>query len=91
MNACAECGHLHFVSVHEGYAECPIDGCECEGQDWERGFPHDYVAAKRAAAAKREFEAYWAGSITAQLLPGRDKDSEKRSADRTTLVNLLYC
>jgi hypothetical protein len=34
--SCAECGHLHFLGRLKGYEPCPIDGCDCPGQDWAR-------------------------------------------------------
>lgn len=32
--ACAECGHLHFLGPGLGYCACPIEGCDCQGQQW---------------------------------------------------------
>lgn len=31
---CAECGHLHYLGGGLGWDECPIDGCDCHGQNW---------------------------------------------------------
>jgi len=36
LEACVECGHLHFArtSYTDGYWEiCPIEGCQCRGQE----------------------------------------------------------
>lgn len=33
---CAECGHLHYLGPEDGYCSCPVEGCECTGQDWAR-------------------------------------------------------
>jgi hypothetical protein len=33
---CAECGHLHFLGRELGYERCPVDGCNCEGQEWAK-------------------------------------------------------
>lgn len=34
MSRCAECGHDHFEGPDKGYAPCPVDECECQGQLW---------------------------------------------------------
>lgn len=33
---CAECGHLHFLGRNLGYCKCPIEGCDCQGQEWAK-------------------------------------------------------
>lgn len=31
--ACVECGHLHYLAVEKRYTVCPIEECDCGGQD----------------------------------------------------------
>lgn len=36
ISECVECGHLHWDYRREVYISCPVDGCDCQGQDLER-------------------------------------------------------
>ena len=52
MYTCVECGHLHFLGADKGYADCPIEGCDCKGQSWALT-PEDITAEMARDAVLR--------------------------------------
>lgn len=62
MTTCAECGHDHFINRFDGYGECPIQGCDCTGQEWAR---QNTEAAVELTPADRDEFGHGLGDIDA--------------------------
>jgi len=60
--ACAECGHLHYEGKGV-WSTCPIDGCDCVGQDEP---DHGFTAEEEAAAEERYY-AFLGGQARGEI------------------------